>query len=208
MIVVTPHLGDAVLSCGELLAAHPGAVVVTVFAGIPPNAYVVPDWDAACGFSSPRQAVSVRRHEDRIALEILEAEPCWLAFPESQYRRALTLDEVALRLARALRRHRPDTVAMPLGLVRGDHELAHRAALRLVKQVKCDWLVYDDLPPFQPKPDFAEMVPFRLERDAYRSYLKRRAAESYESLARGFVRAGRELGAWLAAPERYWLLTP
>ncbi len=33
MIVVTPHLGDAVLGCGDLLAAHPGAVVVTVESG-------------------------------------------------------------------------------------------------------------------------------------------------------------------------------
>lgn len=211
MIVVTPHLGDAVLSCGELLAAHPGAVVVTVFAGIPSNAYVVPEWDAACGFSSPRQAVIVRRREDRAALAILQAEPCWLACPDSQYRRAVTLDEVALRLARALRRHRSDAVAIPLGLLRGDHELTHEAALRVLKHVNCRWLAYDDAPPFQRSSEIErrlapfQAAPFRVEPQAY---LKRHAAESYESLVRGFLSAGRELRWWLAAPEHYWLLTP
>lgn len=196
------------------MAAHPGAVVVSVFAGIPSHAYVVPDWDAACGFSSPRQAVSARRREDRAALELLDAEPCWLAFPDSQYRRSAPLEEVSVRLARALRRHKPDAVAIPLGLVAGDHELAHQAARRLFAHLDCAWLAYDDAPPFQRSVEIETRLdplkarPFSLEAQPYRSYLKRRAAESYGSLARGFLTAGRELRAWLAAPERYWLLSP
>jgi LmbE family N-acetylglucosaminyl deacetylase len=211
VIVVTPHLGDAVLGCADLVAAHPGAVVVTVFAGIPADAYVVPEWDAACGFSSPRQAVTVRRREDRAALEVLDAEPCWLAFPDSQYRRSTTLDEIAVRLARALRRHRPDLVAIPLGLPPGDHELAHEAAVRLMKHIKCDWLAYDDAPPFQHGDGIdARLASLRAEpvRIEENPYLRRRAAECYESLARGFLRAGRELGVWLSAPQRYWQLSP
>lgn len=208
---MTPHLGDAVLGCGDLLAAHPGAVVVTVFAGIPADAYVVPEWDATCGFSSPRQAVTVRRREDRAALEALDAEPCWLAFPESQYRRTVTLDEIAVRLARALRRHRPDLVALPLGLLPGDHSLAHEAALRLMKNMDCAWVVYDDAPPFQQVGEIDQRLaalgarPYEI---APQEYLKRRAGDCYESLARGCLRAGRELRSWLAAPERYWRLSP
>lgn len=211
MIVVTPHLGDAVLGCGALMAAHPGAVVVTVFAGIPADAYVVPEWDATCGFSSPRQAVSVRRREDRAALEVLDAEPCWLAFPDSQYRRTATLDEIAVRLARALRRHRPDLIAIPLGLLPGDHDLAYEAAARLMKHVKCDWLAYDDALPFHGGGEIGERVAALRPRPlpvGDNPYLKGRAAECYESLARGFLRAGRELRSWLAAPERYWVLSP
>jgi LmbE family N-acetylglucosaminyl deacetylase len=211
VIVVTPHLGDAVLGCADLLAAHPGAVVVTVFAGIPTDAYVVPEWDATCGFSSPRQAVAARRREDRAALEVLDAEPCWLNFPDSQYRRSAPLDEVAVRLARALRRHRPDLIAIPLGLLPGDHALAHEAALRLTKNIRCDWLAYDDAPPFQERADLEPRLaalgaqPLSVESN---DYLKRRAAECYESLARGFLRAGRGLRPWLAAPARCWQLTP
>ena len=33
VVIVSPHLDDAVLGCGNFMAAHPGAVVVTVFAG-------------------------------------------------------------------------------------------------------------------------------------------------------------------------------
>jgi LmbE family N-acetylglucosaminyl deacetylase len=211
VIVVTPHLGDAVLGCGNLLAAHPGSVVVTVFAGIPADAYVVPEWDATCGFGSPRQAVTVRRREDRAALERLDAEPCWLNFPDSQYRRTATLDEVGVRLARALRRHRPERVAIPLGLLPGDHDLAHQAAARLMKHIPCDWLGYDDAPPCQKALDLERrLAPFRAQPLAIQNneYLKRRAGECYESLARGYARAGRELRSWLGAPERCWLLRP
>jgi hypothetical protein len=34
-VVLSPHLDDAVLSVGRFLAANPGTVVITVFAGIP-----------------------------------------------------------------------------------------------------------------------------------------------------------------------------
>ena len=200
------------LGCGELVAAHPGAVVLTVFAGIPGDAYVVPEWDAACGFSSPRQAVTVRRREEREALQLLDAEPCWLSCPESQYRRKVTLDDVALKISRAMRRHRAELVAIPLGLVQGDHALASEAMLRLAAGRHCEWILYDDsLPALKRETAEARLArfqaePLELPRDDYRAYLKRRAAESYESLQRGFLSAGRELRSCLALPERYWRL--
>ena len=39
-------------------------------------------------------------------------------------------------------------------------------------------------------------------------YLRRRAAECYESLARGSLMTGRELRLWLGAPQRCWQLWP
>jgi LmbE family N-acetylglucosaminyl deacetylase len=212
VLILTPHLGDAVLNCGELVAAHPGAVVLTAFAGIPSDAYVVPEWDAACGFSSPRQAVVVRRREERRALETLDAEPCWLSCPESQYRRAVTLAGTVLRLARAMRRHRADLVAIPLGLVAGDHRLTCEAALRLSAAVDCEWLLYDDALPGAARESAQQRLgrlavePYALPADPYRAYLKQRAVENYESLQRGFERAGRDLRATLRLPERYWRL--
>jgi LmbE family N-acetylglucosaminyl deacetylase len=214
VLILTPHLADAVLNCGELIAAYPGAVVVTAFAGIPSDAYVVPEWDSACGFSSPRQAVTVRRREERRALEALDAEPCWLASPESQYRRKVSFDDTVLRLARALRRHRADVIAIPLGLVAGDHRLTAEAALRLVGGRDCEWLLYDDALP-APFREAAEtrlarlpVEPYELASDPYRAYLKQRAVENYESLQRGFRSAGRDLRATLKVPERYWRLRP
>ena len=37
LLVISPHLDDAVFACGRLIASHPSCVVVTVFAGLPAN---------------------------------------------------------------------------------------------------------------------------------------------------------------------------
>ena len=51
IVVVSPHLDDAVLGCGRLLAAHPGATVITLYAGAPATYPDPPTrWDAIVGF--------------------------------------------------------------------------------------------------------------------------------------------------------------
>ena len=62
LLVISPHFDDAVFSCGHLLAAAPGAVVVTVFGGRP-DTYPSPvcPWDADCGFGEESDIVAVRR---------------------------------------------------------------------------------------------------------------------------------------------------
>jgi len=221
LIVITPHLGDAVQGCGELIAAHPGAVVVTVFAEIPADAYVVSEWDALCGFSSPRQAVTVRRREDRLAMDVLDAEPCWLACRDSQYRslrktpaQALE-DEISLKLTRALRRHGRSRAALPLGLLAGDHTLAHRAALRLVRRrTDMDWIAYEDgtAPADTVAARLASLERLGLAAASMEAppreavYRKEQAVRRYESLLRGYAAAGRPV-PFAAGAERYWRLS-
>ncbi len=69
LAVVSPHLDDAVLGCATLMAAHPGATVVTVFAGRP-DEYPVPTqhWDALCGFGEGDEVHVARRAEDAARL--------------------------------------------------------------------------------------------------------------------------------------------
>ena len=52
VVVVSPHLDDAVLSCGQLLAASREAIVLTVFSAGPDEGAPLTDWDRACGFVS------------------------------------------------------------------------------------------------------------------------------------------------------------
>src|SRR5262245_53606305 len=79
VVIVSPHLDDAVLSCGRFLGAHPGTHVVTVFAGNPP-AYPEPLrlWDLQSGFAPGDDVMEVRRQEDKAALAILDASPVHL----------------------------------------------------------------------------------------------------------------------------------
>jgi len=53
MLVVSPHLDDAVLSCGRLLAGRPGSVVATVFAGVPSRPDQCTDWTADAASPAP-----------------------------------------------------------------------------------------------------------------------------------------------------------
>ena len=71
IVVVSPHLDDAVLGCGRFLSAHPGATVVTVFAGNPPK-YPEPMrmWDVQSGFAPGDDVMETRRNEDDAALAL------------------------------------------------------------------------------------------------------------------------------------------
>ena len=69
VVIVSPHLDDAVLGCGRLMAAHPGATVVTLYAGAP-AAYPDPmtHWDTLAGFVPGDDVLAPRREEDAAAL--------------------------------------------------------------------------------------------------------------------------------------------
>src|SRR6266480_1351904 len=86
ILVLSPHLDDAVLGCGHLLAAHSGSTVLTVFAGAPDT---YPEsmtwWDQMAGFSRGDDPLVARRREDADALDELGAKPIWLDFVEHQY---------------------------------------------------------------------------------------------------------------------------
>ena len=74
LLVISPHLDDAVLSCGALLLAHPGATVATLFAASPP-AYTDPlnEHDTDCGFRPGDDTMAVRREEDVRAMRAVGA---------------------------------------------------------------------------------------------------------------------------------------
>ncbi|MGE5450685.1 MAG: PIG-L family deacetylase [Acidobacteriota bacterium] len=129
MVIVSPHLDDAVFACANLLAAHPGSTVITVFAGCPSEDAPLPDWDARCGFQSPQEAVMARREEDRTALSILGARPVWLDFLDSQYNQSPMPQEVSRALLHALSDIDVKSVVLPIGLFHSDHLVVHDAAM-------------------------------------------------------------------------------
>jgi LmbE family N-acetylglucosaminyl deacetylase len=89
VVVVSPHLDDAVLSLGGTLAhatqAGADVRVVTVFAGDPSSEDDSAPWDRGCGFRTAGEAARARRQEDRRACAALRCTPHWLPFSSVQY---------------------------------------------------------------------------------------------------------------------------
>ena len=149
LVVVSPHFDDAVLGCGLLLAAHPGATVITVLGGFP-AAYpdTVTPWDAQGGFRDGDDVVAARREEDRAAMALLGCTPVWLGFSDHQYLARADRyrpEEVAGPLEAAILEADPTAVLIPFGLANPDHVLTH-AAGRLVqaRHPGLVWLCYED----------------------------------------------------------------
>ncbi len=147
LLVVSPHLDDAVFGCGELMRRMPGALCVTVFAGLPRDPEVQTGWDRDAGHTCALEALACRRGEDAAALRRLGARAHWLPFTDDQYgeRTPSTREEIAAALLALIDAHAPDVVAIPFGLFHRDHALAHEAALAALRaRPDCDWLAYED----------------------------------------------------------------
>ncbi len=137
IVVISPHLDDAVLGVGRLLAVHPNATVITVYAGRPPE---YPDpmthWDTISGFVAGDDVLARRRKEDEGALAELDATPVWLDFVEHQYLERpdwVGADKTVDVLESAVRAANPTAVFMPFGLANPDHTETHDAA-RIVRE--------------------------------------------------------------------------
>jgi LmbE family N-acetylglucosaminyl deacetylase len=216
MLVISPHLDDAVFGCGRLIAAHPGSIVVTVFAGVPRDAERLTEWDAACGFRSAAEAVATRRREDQAALALLDATPRWLDFCDHQYDETPTLAELAAALGRVIADAAPPRVLYPLGIFHSDHLLVHDAAVAALRAwPETPSFAYEDALYRGMRGELQQRLasladagvsatPARLLADGDQP-LKAQAVQSYASQMRAFGPTG---VADTAQPERYWRLEP
>lgn len=215
--VVSPHLDDGVFSCGDLLGARPGSIVITVFTGKPPAGDPPTDWDADAGFGPGDDVIAARQTEDEQALRVLGTRPCWLGFLEDQYGGTPPAHEIAAALARALDEVGAATVLVPLGLFHRDHDRVAEAALVAARrQPDRDWLLYEDaiyrrlagllqarLAALSAQG--LRLTPVQPPQDARRG-LKRRAVARYRSQRRAFRVRGLTGYADVFTPERYWQL--
>ncbi|MCG5075122.1 PIG-L deacetylase family protein [Paraburkholderia tagetis] len=219
LFVVSPHLDDAVLGCGSLLATFGGSVVCTVFAGEPAIARRTP-WDEASGFRDSHQAMRARYREDECALACCGARPIRLAFLDAQYGAMEEPEAIAEVLADALERigrqghYLP---VFPLGLWHHDHERVG-AACRLLLRTRCiaECIAYEDAI-YRAMPGVLDEGLARIESARLRASpwlprtlgawpgrqaaaIKRRAIRAYPSQ----LRALGPFPADVARAERYW----
>jgi LmbE family N-acetylglucosaminyl deacetylase len=91
-LVLSPHLDDAVLSCGALLSAlvrHCTVTVVTLFtaAGPTPHTHAARSYLRQCAAGEAGGLYEARRAEDRAALAALGATAVHLGVPDALFRR-------------------------------------------------------------------------------------------------------------------------
>jgi LmbE family N-acetylglucosaminyl deacetylase len=151
LVIFSPHLDDAVLSCGALMAKNPGSVVATVFAGTPRDSDEPGDWDVQCEFGSATEAMDTRKREDRNALALLSAELDHGPVLDEQYRIPTNRSQqIRNYVRRVLDECQPSSVFIPLGLGNpvGDHAEVRNQALAVYRQTRSTepWFVYIDLP--------------------------------------------------------------
>lgn len=218
LVVVSPHLDDAVLACGQLLASHPGSVVITAFAGRPRVAAPLTEWDAASGFASGDDVVGLRRQEDRAALANLSARPIWLDFVDDQYGEPADTALLSARLEAAIVQTGLPVVVVPMGLFHHDHKLTHEAAIAVLRrQRSLTWFAYEDA----MYRAFTGEIGKRLAHLASVGILaapadiasadgrerKAAALEQYASQLRALATPGRPGHQDALAPEHFWRLT-
>ncbi|MGN6675946.1 MAG: PIG-L deacetylase family protein [Thermomicrobiales bacterium] len=215
-VVISPHLDDGVFGCGELLASHPGSVVVTTFAGRPARYDGVTVWDAAAGFQTGDDVIAERREEDRAALAVLAARPIWLDFQDRQYGPPPATEAVTTALEGAIARVNGAAVYCPLGLFHDDHKQTFEAVLPLLQRMsERAWFAYEDA--------LYRNIPHLLEErltslpelgvaatlagaSGNASARKRRAMRCYQSQVRALTAPGYPGVDDAFAPERYYRL--
>jgi LmbE family N-acetylglucosaminyl deacetylase len=127
VVVVSPHLDDAVLSLGAAIscATRQGArvTVLTVLAGDTESTAPAGGWDSRSGFVTQGEATTARRAEDERACAIVGARPVWLPYGDDQYERGGTEEEIR---AAAVAAAGSGLVLLPgFPLVHPDHRWVH-----------------------------------------------------------------------------------
>lgn len=144
VVVLSPHLDDAVLSCFAVLSRPgPARTVVTVFAGVPePGA--AGEWDASQGVARSDEYMAERVADDLEVMAGLGVRAVHLPLLDQQYR---TSRLTSRSLARRLERYADGAdVYAPAGFGQHpDHVLVRDAALRAVPSMASLHL-YADLP--------------------------------------------------------------
>ena len=222
VVVVSPHLDDAVFGCGDLLAARPGSTAITVFAASPPEyPGSVASWDAQCGFGPADDSMAIRRAEDAAALALLGAIPVWLPYCQDSHvpRPGGPLrppDGAATALEAAIRAAQPTAVVVPIGLSHPEHRCVHDLALEVRDRIpEVAWFAFAEIP-YQALPGEltaaitrlvgrgVSLEPVVLEVGAEHRARKVRAVEAYVTQVGPLDRAWALRRRIRVTPEGYW----
>ncbi|MGH3030609.1 MAG: PIG-L deacetylase family protein [Gaiellaceae bacterium] len=145
VVVLSPHLDDAVLGCWTLLARPSPVIVVNVCTAVPPPGVLGP-WDRVVGATDSAALVAERLDEDGAALKALGCEVIALGFLDSQYRDGPLDGRAIARRMSALIPSASSLVA-PSGIGgHDDHVAVRSAAVQIVESSGIRARFYAELP--------------------------------------------------------------
>jgi LmbE family N-acetylglucosaminyl deacetylase len=141
IVVVSPHMDDAVFSLGATIArvtkSGHRVEALTVFGGDPASTVPANGWDRRGGFETQGEAAAARRSEDRDACGIVGAHPSVLTFSGGGYGRPTDEELVWRAVADAVAA--ADIVLIPgFPLTNDDHAWLHR--LLVERRLPCERL--------------------------------------------------------------------
>jgi LmbE family N-acetylglucosaminyl deacetylase len=147
IVIVSPHLDDAVMSLGATItrAVRSGArvEVLTVFGCEPLSTGAAGMWDHKSGFRTEGEASRARRLEDSRACGVLGATPRWLDFGGEPYERRASAHEIRSAVIGAIAG--ADCALLPgFPLVHHDH--AELSRLLLSARLPCRVALYAEQP--------------------------------------------------------------
>jgi LmbE family N-acetylglucosaminyl deacetylase len=193
VVVISPHVDDAVLSLAGTLAraARSGAEVevLTIFALDPASEEPANGWDTRAGFTTEGEAARARRDEDREACRLVGAEPTWLPFRGGGYTKERDPDAI-WEAATAVLAHADSVVVPGFPLTNPDHAWISdlfttrlsTAKLGLYAEQPYRYMVRRERPEPEPTPALDErasvawtstwpgLAGYRLKRKAIRAY--------------------------------------
>lgn len=131
IVVLSPHLDDAVLSCWHVLTNPGELTVINVFAGVPAGLDAPAWWDQYTGATDSAERVRERIEEDRRALALAGRTAVNLGFLDEQYRHeapplAPLIERIERLLAPGARIYAPAAFVS-----HADHALVRAVALEL-----------------------------------------------------------------------------
>jgi LmbE family N-acetylglucosaminyl deacetylase len=221
VLVISPHLDDAVFSCGQLIKSRPDTTVVTVLAGFPAGAHS--GWSGrTTGLPTAEDANLKRREEDQNATRTLGAQAIWIDIQAQEYGPAAfpseRLQSIYEAIESAVATTQARSIFVPLGVTHPDHIIVSDAALLAMANSNLELYAYMDMPYGQARPgqvrrrvrhigrtfQVDRLAPFtgdlQTKAEAVNAY-----ASQVEALRQGF---GKSFSRVFTDPERYWRLRP
>lgn len=207
VLLISPHFDDAVLSAGQFMAGRPDVEVMTIFAGFPKD-IELSEYDKKCGFKTSKDAVAVRRFEDREATAMLNATFIHCKFPDGQYNEAVEDDRIAKVILKQISKEDYEFIVAPLGLGHPDHLKVANIVRKLEKKDKIELPCYywEDMPLRVIEP---ELVPARLKEMKLKELTKIGDGEMAKKI-RALTCYKSQIGTGILdpyvmyVPERFW----